>query len=210
MAELHEAASGAAQGKSPGPDGLPVEVYLHPDIWQVVGPTLEAVTHFAAATSQLSASQRHTNIRLIHKWSDRAELGNWRPIALLNADAKIISRAVHLRTVACLPRTPSSASQCSPRPQTIIHCPWRTPLPIASPSCAPMPKSGVPLWKKRYQPLLLMGRGVSCRFHWTAVPWDHVGSIALNTTPRVPWNDTNYPRMFFVLFRDLPSHRSRH
>ena len=82
--------------KSPGNDGLTCEFYKH--FWDKVKvPLFESICH-AKINGELSASQRQAIIRLIEKKDkDKTNLGNWRPISLLNVDVKILSRTLAKR-----------------------------------------------------------------------------------------------------------------
>ncbi|PNW69683.1 hypothetical protein CHLRE_25g756397v5 [Chlamydomonas reinhardtii] len=107
-AELMAALAGSANGKAPGSDGVPYEVYKV--FWALLGPRLcaAAAAAFAAAAdahdggemaAALPASWREGIITLIYKGNslDRAELASYRPITLLNCDFKMVSKAVSAR-----------------------------------------------------------------------------------------------------------------
>ncbi|PNW69779.1 hypothetical protein CHLRE_20g751497v5 [Chlamydomonas reinhardtii] len=93
-AELMAALAGSANGKAPGSDGVPYEVYKV--FWALLGPRLcaAAAAAFVAAAdahdggemaAALPASWREGIITLIYKGKslDRAELAAYRPITLL-------------------------------------------------------------------------------------------------------------------------------
>ncbi|PNW79989.1 hypothetical protein CHLRE_08g373414v5 [Chlamydomonas reinhardtii] len=106
-AELMAALAGSANGKAPGSDGVPYEVYKV--FWALLGPRLcaAAAAAFAAAAdahdggemaAALPASWREGIITLIYKGKslDRTELASYRPITLLNCDFKMHSgKAAH-------------------------------------------------------------------------------------------------------------------
>ena len=78
-----------AISKTPGNDGLPIEFYQ--TFWNAVGELL--VESFIKG--EMSPSQRQAVITLIEKKDqDRCDLKNWRPISLLNVDAKIASKVI--------------------------------------------------------------------------------------------------------------------
>lgn len=106
--ELFGALGSAANGKAPGSDGLPYEVYKV--FWALLGPRLCAAAagaFTAAAGAQdgaelaavLPSSWREGIITLIYKGKglDRAELPSYRPITLLNCDFKLVSKAISSR-----------------------------------------------------------------------------------------------------------------
>ncbi|KAG2422789.1 hypothetical protein HYH02_015388 [Chlamydomonas schloesseri] len=106
--ELFAALGSSANGKAPGSDGLPYEVYKV--FWALLGPRLcaAAAAAFAAAAGAtdgaemaavLPSSWREGIITLIYKGKslDRAELPSYRPIALLNCDFKVVSKAISSR-----------------------------------------------------------------------------------------------------------------
>lgn len=109
--DLRAALGQCANGKAPGTDGLPYEVYKV--LWAALGPLLLAATNAAYVAAQATAaddtgqtvaaalppSWREGVITLIYKGRDlpRTTLGSYRPITLLNADYKIISKAISNR-----------------------------------------------------------------------------------------------------------------
>ncbi len=79
------------KGKSPGPDGLTVEFYLH--FWNILKkPFFDAFLE-SCQFQELSFSMRQGLIQLIPKKVALNILTNWRPISLLNVDYKVISCA---------------------------------------------------------------------------------------------------------------------
>lgn len=106
--ELAAALGGMANGKAPGPDGLPYEVYKV--LWELLGPRLCAAaaasyldaagaTDSTAMAAALPPSWLEGLITLIYKGNnlDKATLTSYRPITLLNTDLKIISKAISNR-----------------------------------------------------------------------------------------------------------------
>ena len=97
--ELHEieaAIIALNRGKSPGPSGIPAELYqLHPELWAVLlTPQFNAC--FLARTG-LSKMQRSGRVAMLFKAGRRASLKNWRPISNLQKDFQILSGALNVR-----------------------------------------------------------------------------------------------------------------
>ena len=75
-----------ARGKTPGPDGLPAEYYqLFPSEWAQV---LELVYAAQFRKGRMSKFQRRAYISLLFKKGSRSDPRNYRPLTLLNQDAK--------------------------------------------------------------------------------------------------------------------------
>ena len=98
-AELTSSLQLLARGKRPGSDGLPYEFYMA--FWEVLAAPLLSVFEEAFAGHQshtLPASMRTGLIVLLYKGAgNRDEVANYRPITLLNADYKIIAKALACR-----------------------------------------------------------------------------------------------------------------
>ena len=78
--------------KTPGNDGLTVEFYLV--FWPIVGKHLIDCFNYAHDHGELSNSQKQAVITLLEKKGKDRRLikKNWRPISLINVDAKIASK----------------------------------------------------------------------------------------------------------------------
>ena len=88
--------------KVPGNDGLPVEFYK--TFWDLAGDPLVKSFNESFVKGTMSPSQRQAVITLIEKKDqDRYDLKNWRPISLLNVDAKIASKVIAERMKRLLP-----------------------------------------------------------------------------------------------------------
>jgi len=98
LEELTKAAKQLPSNRSPGPDGIPAEFYR--EFWPELGPLLLRATNEAFEAGLLPTSQRTGYITLIPKKGDLQDLSNWRPITLLTADYKIVSKAVYNRLAA--------------------------------------------------------------------------------------------------------------
>ena len=105
--EAYKTLCGMTIGKTPGNDGIPVEFYLH--FWPKVGHFVVNSSNYGYDHGILSTSQRQSIIKLIDKkGKDKQLIKNWRPISLINVDAKIRSRCIAKRMEKILPN--------------IIHC----------------------------------------------------------------------------------------
>jgi hypothetical protein len=83
-------------GKAPGSDGLSTELYRL--IWQEVEEVYFNAITKAIEMGELSASQRQSVIKLLKKKGKcELDLENWRPISLMNYDAKIFAKVLAVR-----------------------------------------------------------------------------------------------------------------
>ena len=81
------------KNKTPGNDGLTVEFYLV--FWPIVGKHLIDCFNYAHEHGELSNSQKQVVITLLEKkGKDKRLIKNWRPISLINVDAKIASKTL--------------------------------------------------------------------------------------------------------------------
>ena len=81
------------KNKTPGNGGLTIEFYLA--FWDLVGECLVDALTFAQEQGQFSTSQKQAMITLLEKKDkDRRFIKNWRPISLIDLDAKIASKAI--------------------------------------------------------------------------------------------------------------------
>ena len=94
-------------GKSPGHDGLTKEFYEY--FWEDLKFYFINSLKQSKIEGNLSISQRQAVIKLIVK-KDRAKrfVKNWRPISLLNVDAKILSKSLAEKLKNVLPELISS------------------------------------------------------------------------------------------------------
>ena len=102
LAELKNAVYNSNRHKSPGSDGLPLEFYL------TFFPDLQAdfllMANSLPELGTLTATQRNAVITCIPKDGDLTSLANWRPISVLNADYKILSKIIAERVAKVLPQ----------------------------------------------------------------------------------------------------------
>ena len=88
--------------KSPGCDGLPAEFYLA--FWNQIGGKLVETSNYCCKKSSLSSSQRRGVIALLEKkGKNQSKIKNWRPVALLNIDYKIFTKALAKRLEEHIP-----------------------------------------------------------------------------------------------------------
>ena len=78
--------------KAPGIDGLSTELYRA--FWSIMGSDFVDMVDTVYELGILSLSQQTEVIRMLYKKGDRNDLNNWRPISLLNADCKIITKTL--------------------------------------------------------------------------------------------------------------------
>jgi hypothetical protein len=81
--------------KSPGPDGIPFELYQH-----VMAESEETESLFLqvlreAWTGSFPCSWQQTGVVLLFKKDDPQSLKNWRPLSLINTDAKNFTKTLN-------------------------------------------------------------------------------------------------------------------
>ena len=88
--------------KSPGNDGIPIEFYKK--FLPLINDCFIRCANEFFEKGEFSHSQKHAIITLIEKrGKDRSLIENWRPISLVNVDAKILSKVIALRLKNVLP-----------------------------------------------------------------------------------------------------------
>ena len=88
--------------KAPGNDGIPVEFYK--TFWSLSNEPFIRCANECFEKGEMSSSQKQAVITLIEKkGKDRSFLENWRPISLVNVDAKIMSKVLAARIKNVLP-----------------------------------------------------------------------------------------------------------
>ena len=90
--EAYKALNKMHPNKSPGPDGLTREFYIK--FWETIGNDVIEVLNNSYRKSLLPPSTRTAQVTLIYKKGDPENIGNWRPISLLNLDLKILSKSI--------------------------------------------------------------------------------------------------------------------
>ena len=102
LEELHMALKAMKTDTSPGSDGFTFNCYLQ--FWSLVGRFVLASLQDAWSQGKMSISQRHGLLRLIPKeGKNLLDVGNWRPITLLNVDYKILTKTLARRLSQVLP-----------------------------------------------------------------------------------------------------------
>ena len=94
--ECWDALNSMDANKSPGNNGLSKEFYIC--FFKEIHMYLIQALNHSFSNEQLSISQRQAMITLTEKkGKDKRYLKNWRPISLINVDAKIASKAIAMR-----------------------------------------------------------------------------------------------------------------
>ena len=92
LKELTRAMRKCNKRRSPSHSGLPVEFYEA--TWDVTGPILlEVLNSIPDHGGVLTPSQRKRYLNLAHKKGERHKIANYRPLAAIEADARILSQA---------------------------------------------------------------------------------------------------------------------
>lgn len=100
--EIAKAISSLNSGKSPGPDGFPAEFFK--SFSSLLSPQLCAVLSDSLKLGRLPASLTEACITLVAKrGKDPVNCSSYRPISLLNVDAKILAKVLALRLEYILP-----------------------------------------------------------------------------------------------------------
>ncbi|KAF7647189.1 hypothetical protein LDENG_00176120, partial [Lucifuga dentata] len=91
--EIALAISSMQSGKSPGPDGFPVEFFKK--FSSVLSPQLHLVLSESRKQSSLPPSFNEACVSLIaKKGKDPTDCASYRPISLLNTDVKILAKVL--------------------------------------------------------------------------------------------------------------------
>ncbi|KAG0735766.1 hypothetical protein G6F33_012486 [Rhizopus arrhizus] len=100
--DILEGVSRCPSRSSPGTDGLPYEllrlIITHPACRDI---TL-AVYNDALSHGIFPPSWLETSVSLIPKKGSLSDLKNWRPISLINTDAKVFTRILSARLISCV------------------------------------------------------------------------------------------------------------
>ena len=100
--EVTKAIQNIATEKAPGPDGLNSEFYKQ--FASLLSTPLSKLYQECINTGQIPEFISLSKVQLLFKKGDRQEIGNWRPISLLNVDYKIFAKIITERMKSCLPK----------------------------------------------------------------------------------------------------------
>lgn len=99
--DFYEAIFHTAKGKAAGPDGLPAEYHqLFPTLLR---PVMELIYSFQVHLGRMTKFQRRSYLSLLSKPGDRADPSNYRPLMILNQDAKFGPKVLAHRLNSVLP-----------------------------------------------------------------------------------------------------------
>lgn len=92
-----------SENKTKGNDGLTIEFYLA--FWPLIGKYwVDSINYSTCEFGDVSNSQKQAIITLVEKkGKDKRMIKNWRPISLINVDAKIISKVLAKRLEKVFP-----------------------------------------------------------------------------------------------------------
>jgi len=100
LKELGQALNSCKES-SPGPDGIPYMAYKK--LWNIAGPIILEAWKYSLTVGKMPPSHLESIITLLPKeGKDKKDVKNWRPITLSNCDAKIITKAISMRTAKAL------------------------------------------------------------------------------------------------------------
>lgn len=92
LVEIEQTLKAFAKDKAPGPDGWPVELYLH--FFKLMGDELLELVKYSMKNSYIPGGLNSTFVTLIPKKDKPATFGDFRPIALCNLLYKLISKII--------------------------------------------------------------------------------------------------------------------
>ncbi|XP_056384180.1 uncharacterized protein LOC130277528 [Hyla sarda] len=101
VAEVKEAIDKLHLKKAPGPDGITAEFYK--TFRDLLAPILVDVYTNCLESHLMPPSMRVSSLILLSKGKEPSDIKNWRPIALLNVDRKILAKILFSRLVCLSP-----------------------------------------------------------------------------------------------------------
>ena len=90
--EIYAALKSLPEKRSPGIDGIPTEFYS--EFWDDINHVMLKLFNYILEVKSLSKSQKKGLITLLPKKGDIGLLENWRPVSVLCADYKILSKVL--------------------------------------------------------------------------------------------------------------------
>ena len=117
--EIRKVLKEVQKGKSPGRDGIPYEFYC--TFQEELCDVMASVFNTCLRRGLLSQSQREAVISLIPKDGDLRLLKYWRPISLMNCDAKILSKILANRLKSVMPDLVDPQQVCGVPGRKIQH-----------------------------------------------------------------------------------------
>ena len=118
MEELDEILKTCKNNKSPGLDGLPYEFYRA--VWPVIGNKMRDIFQCQLNRNVIVQSNKVGVTRLASKVKGIPEVGELRPITLLNSDYKILSKLLVKRVKPVLPSVILSSQLCTVNDKNIL------------------------------------------------------------------------------------------
>ena len=100
LSDILAGAARSPRASSPGPDGLPYEILLLILSNDACTTLVHQVFLDALIHGLFPPSWQSTCVSLLPKKGDLSSLKNWRPIALINTDAKVFTRLLNSRIVS--------------------------------------------------------------------------------------------------------------
>lgn len=93
---VHTAVKLTNRGRSPGIDGIPVELYL--ELWNIIGPIWLDTINTAIEKGFFHRDLNTALVSVLYKpGKDPQNCSSYRPISLINADIKMYSKAIAMR-----------------------------------------------------------------------------------------------------------------
>ncbi|OAQ35437.1 hypothetical protein K457DRAFT_1763526, partial [Linnemannia elongata AG-77] len=80
--------------RAPGQDGLSFELYRHILKTPWIRHLLVDILNDALLESTFPQSWQHTVMILLYKKGEASHLSNWRPLSLINCDAKVFTKLI--------------------------------------------------------------------------------------------------------------------
>ena len=95
LAEVAQAMRHSPSGRSPGPDGIPAELYRK--LGAALGPLLSRLFSAIGQLADAPAGFLDGAVAMLHKAGSRVVVANYRPITLLNADYRLLTKVLASR-----------------------------------------------------------------------------------------------------------------